>query len=251
MATTYGVGVAAREGEGRFFKAAVALSLAAHAFALFVLPGLLERVPEKSAPPAAIVARLMPPQRAPDIPPERAPAPPPEPVRPQPRPDVTPPNARPVLTAPATAVAPAQVQSPVEAPRAPEPAQPVAPAPIARVEPAPAAPAAAPTSGDAADPATVGQYRIAVISAARRFKRYPRIAMDNNWEGKAEVRLVIGPDGGIVSISLKSKSGFEVLDQQALEMIRRAKPQAPIPPALRGKGFTIDVPVVFSLKEEG
>ena len=75
--------------------------------------------------------------------------------------------------------------------------------------------------------------------------------MDNNWEGKAEVRLVIGADGNIASISIKTPSGFEVLDQQALDMIRRAKPQAPIPAALRGKGFTIDVPVVFSLKEEG
>jgi protein TonB len=109
----------------------------------------------------------------------------------------------------------------------------------------------APPNAESADAATVGQYRIAVIAAARRFKRYPRIAMDNNWEGKAEVRLVVGPDGGIASVSIKTPSGFEVLDQQALDMIRRAKPQAPIPAALRGKGFTIDGPVVFSLREEG
>ena len=62
--------------------------------------------------------------------------------------------------------------------------------------------------------------------------------------------MVIGPEGNIVSISIRSRSGYEVLDQQALEMIRKAKPLTPIPPALRGKGFTIDVPVVFSLKEE-
>ena len=131
------------------------------------------------------------------------------------------------------------------------------PSSTAKFEPAPTlsvpvAPVAArPAAGDATDPQTVGQYRIAIIAAARRYKRYPRIAMDNNWEGQAEVRMLIGADGNIASISLKTRSGFEVLDEQALEMIRRAKPQAPIPSALRGKGFTIDVPVVFSLKEEG
>jgi hypothetical protein len=42
-----------------------------------------------------------------------------------------------------------------------------------------------------------------------------------------------------------------VLDQHALEMIERAKEMAPIPPALRGKEFTVDVPIVFSLREAG
>ena len=74
--------------------------------------------------------------------------------------------------------------------------------------------------------------------------------MDNNWEGQAEIRLVIGADGAIASISIKTRSGFDVLDQQALEMIRKAKPAATIPAQLRGKPFTVDVPVLFSLKEE-
>lgn len=100
------------------------------------------------------------------------------------------------------------------------------------------------------DPATLDQYRIAIISAAKRYKRYPRLALDNNWEGRADVRITIGPDGNIVSLGIRSRSGYEVLDQQALEMIRKAKPLTPIPPGLRGKAFTVDVPVVFSLKEE-
>ena len=75
--------------------------------------------------------------------------------------------------------------------------------------------------------------------------------MDNNWEGQAEIRMAIGADGNVASISVRTRSGFEVLDQQALEMIRKAKPLTPIPAQLRGKGFTVDVPVVFSLKDEG
>lgn len=74
--------------------------------------------------------------------------------------------------------------------------------------------------------------------------------MDNNWEGKAEIRMVIGANGMISSITVKTSAGHEILDAQALDMIRKAKPLTQIPAALRGKEFTVDVPVVFSLKEE-
>ena len=244
----------------RRFGIAVTVSLAAHALILLVFPGLLDHSRSQRLSPAPIIARLAQP-----LPAAGPPAPAPEPVRPRqeeaPRPvakAVPVPSAPPVLSVPTPAAAVPSVQAPAAAPRAVEPAQSAPsvapnPAPVAKAEPGSgqSVALAAPAAGDSADPATIGQYRISVIAAARRFKRYPRIAMDNNWEGKAEVRLVIGADGNIASISIKTPSGFEVLDQQALEMIRRAKPQAPIPAALRGKGFTIDVPVVFSLKEEG
>ncbi|MBS0335288.1 MAG: energy transducer TonB [Proteobacteria bacterium] len=239
---------------------AILASLLLHALILYLFPGLLDASRSRRPPPGPIVARLVQPQPAAEPPPVAA-----APAQPKPesslRPVPKPLPAPPVLSAPAPAAAAPSIAVPTPAPRAAEPAPaapsaPANPAPAAKAEPAPgqAAPAAAvapPSAGESADPATVGQYRIAVIAAARRYKRYPRIAMDNNWEGQAEIRLVIGTDGNIASISIKTKSGFEVLDQQALEMIRRAKPQAPIPAALRGKGFTIDVPVVFSLREEG
>ena len=112
------------------------------------------------------------------------------------------------------------------------------------------APAVAAQLAETMDPATLGQYRIALITAARRYKQYPRVAIDNNWEGRVDVRLAIDANGGIASLSIKTSSGYKILDQQALQMIRKAKPSATIPPALRGRSFTLDLPVLFSLKEE-
>jgi protein TonB len=258
LSTARAQGIFFADGPDRRFGIAVAVSLVAHALILIVFPGLLDHSRSQRLTPAPIVARLAKPLPA-------AEPPAPEPVRPRqeeaPRPVAKPvpaPSAPPVLSVPTPAASLPSVQAPVAAPRTAEAVQSAPsvapnPAPVAKAEPGSgqSVPPAAPPAGDSADPATIGQYRISVIAAARRFKRYPRIAMDNNWEGKAEVRLVIGADGNIASISIRTPSGFEVLDQQALEMIRRAKPQAPIPAALRGKGFTIDVPVVFSLKEEG
>jgi protein TonB len=99
------------------------------------------------------------------------------------------------------------------------------------------------------DQGSLAQYRLQLIGAARKYKRYPRVAMDNNWEGTAEIHMVIGANGMISSVAIRTSSGHEVLDQQALEMFKRAKPLVPIPAALRGKEFTVVLRAIYSLKE--
>jgi protein TonB len=249
--------------QGRVFKYAVLGSILLHALLLSLLPGLRQSNGPALAPPGPIVARLAlartaPPQPVPPAPPPVA-EPPPQvaPAEPPPAP-----AARPVLRpkpAPLAKAAPAPVKSSPPPPSAPATATapvppPSAPAPatstLAKTAPqsAPSAPPAQAPS-EAADAGTLAQYRLQLISVAKRYKRYPRVAMDNNWEGTAEIRLVIGANGFIASLIVKKGTGHEVLDQEALQWIRKAKPLAPIPAALRGKEFTVDIPVIFNLKE--
>jgi len=103
----------------------------------------------------------------------------------------------------------------------------------------------------APDAGTLAQYRLAVIEAAKRYKRYPRVALDNNWEGRVEVRMVIGVSGAIASLDVHASTGHEVLDREALDLIRQAKSQTSIPASLRGRDFAIEIPVIFSLREPG
>jgi protein TonB len=124
-------------------------------------------------------------------------------------------------------------------------AAPPAPAVLASVDPAPASP-----SIEALDSGSLAQYRLQLISTARKYKRYPRVAMDNNWEGDVVVRMVIGPNGMISALSVKSSSGHEVLDQQALEMFKKAKPLVQIPAALRGKEFIVELRAIYNLKDQ-
>jgi len=112
-----------------------------------------------------------------------------------------------------------------------------------------AVPTAATTrAGNDTEPGTLDQYRLALIVAAKRYKRYPVQAMDRGWQGKVEVRLVIGPTGAIQNSLVKASSGHEILDNQAMDMVKKAKPLAPIPAALRGREFTVDIPVIFDLQ---
>ncbi len=84
--------------------------------------------------------------------------------------------------------------------------------------------------------------------ATRRYKRYPAIAMEKGWQGRVEVHMVIGANGAIANASIKTSSGHEVLDNQAMDMLKKGKTTVQVPASLRGREFTIDVPVIFSLE---
>ena len=233
----------------RAIAIAVVLSLALHAALLFVLPALREAQQRRSDASAPILARLTPP---PVASPTVQPAPPafsPPSTKP-----IAAPSAqkrsqqlRPLLeAAPVALPNPASAESEIAAkdtiaPTADTPIGPFALPQVATRLPQPAA--------DAPDAGTLAQYRLALISAAKRFKRYPRVALDNDWQGKVEIRIVVDASGAIATLSVLSSAGHPLLDRQALEMIERAKEMALIPPALRGREFSVDIPVVFSLKE--
>lgn len=55
-------------------------------------------------------------------------------------------------------------------------------------------------------------------------KRYPREARINRWEGRVVIRAVIDEHGHLVEATVAASSGHEVLDQAAIEVIRRACP---------------------------
>jgi protein TonB len=111
----------------------------------------------------------------------------------------------------------------------------------------PGEPATQPTP-EAVDGRTLQEYRLDLMASAKKFKRYPVQAMEKGWEGRVEIRVVVRPSGMILSASIKTPSGYRILDDQALDMVRRAQTRTPIPPALRGREFTIDIPVIFELQ---
>jgi len=105
-------------------------------------------------------------------------------------------------------------------------------------------------SGSASEAGSLDQYRLALIGAARRYKRYPAQAMEKGWQGRVDVRLVIGPEGTLQSNAVKVSSGHAILDNQALNMMERAASLMPVPALLRGREFSVHVPVIFDLRSE-
>jgi protein TonB len=225
----------------RLLGRALLVSLLLHGALLVMLPMLREAQPSKFVPPplTARLARPKPPPEPPKVAPapaQRAPLPRTAARPPRPAPAPAAPPAPILAVAPAKPAAEAAAVAPAAPPRA-------APAPAAaRVEPAPAA-AAGP------DPESVARFRLALMDLARRYKRYPRIAQDNNWEGRVELRITYAESGALRSMTVKKSAGRAVLDDEAQAMIRSAQAQATLPPALLGRAFTLEIPVEFSLKD--
>ena len=259
MAMVLGSGTFARESEQRVFAYAVLASIVLHAALLFAGFPHRDAASKSNPAPGPILARLVTPRPlAAPAPVEAAPRPrAQEPARSRqvakPQPAAVPlskaaPNAplvpaTPAPTAPSSeAPKPASESSQPAAPNAPTSAPP-SPGPVAKAD-------AQPAPSVAADAGTLDQYRIAIYSAAKRYKKYPRVALDNNWEGKVVVRMVIGANMMISSISIKTSSGHEVLDQAAIETLKKTKPLVAIPDALRGREFGLDINFIFNLRDE-
>jgi TonB family protein len=92
------------------------------------------------------------------------------------------------------------------------------------------------------------QYRVQLIDEARRHKRYPALARENNWQGDVKVAVAVAASGR-PTVTLRGSSGYDVLDRQALEMFSRAARAVPVPPSLRGKEFTLEVRAVYGLED--
>lgn len=99
------------------------------------------------------------------------------------------------------------------------------------------------------DPEGLRHYRLALAREVRRYKRYPVQAIEAGWVGTVELRVSVRSGGIAQTAELAKASGHPVLDEAALEMVRRALPATAIPPALQGQTFAIGLPVVFELPE--
>lgn len=100
---------------------------------------------------------------------------------------------------------------------------------------------------DGVDAEGLRSYRMALAREARRFKRYPRPALEAGWAGMAEVTVAVSPVGAAGDAHISRSSGHLILDEAALEMMARALATTAVPPVLLGQAFAVSLPVVFEL----
>jgi protein TonB len=229
---------------------ALVASLALHVLVLYALPVLKESIRAPVQPLTARLAKLIAPEPARIEPPQRPlqPSPPPRPV---PVAKAAPQAAAPapVAATPVLSIEPVPRSQAAESVLALPAAPPATQAPLAPAEAAPGS-ASTSTAASGPDPGSMSRFRLELMEIARRYKRYPRIAQDNNWEGRVELRIAFAENGSIASLTVKKGTGRAALDDAAQAMIRSAHAQVSVPPALRGKAFVLEIPVDFFLKEE-
>ena len=221
-------------------------------------------VPQTSAP--QISEQVMIPEPTPPAPP-----PPPEPPKPEPKPE---PKVEPK---PLPKPEPKKIEKPKPEPKKvekkplskpePRPEPKIEP----KVEPKPAITAPAPTATPAPavnsnlpannkSIASAPAQKVAqelnlsnaqsdedfskVIAAVKKYKSYPNNARRMKHQGVVEVRFLLKTDGSIDELKVTKSSGFESLDNGALENVKKASSEFPKPKEARYLRF----PIAFTLK---
>ena len=221
-------------------------------------------VPQTSAP--QISEQVMIPEPTPPAPP-----PPPEPPKPEPKPE---PKVEPK---PLPKPEPKKIEKPKPEPKKvdkkplPKPEPRPEPKIEPKVEPKPAITAPAPTATPAPvvnsnlpannkSIASAPAQKVAqelnlsnaqsdedfskVIAAVKKHKNYPNNARRMKHQGVVEVRFLLKTDGSIDELKVTKSSGFESLDNGALENVKKASSEFPKPKEARYLRF----PIAFTLR---
>ncbi|MFO0775514.1 MAG: TonB family protein [Nitrospiraceae bacterium] len=94
--------------------------------------------------------------------------------------------------------------------------------------------------------ADFGWLRDTLWGRIEQLKRYPMQARANHWEGRVVVEAVIREDGEVVGLHIAESSGREVLDQEAMVVMKKASPLRLKHPLGRSQ-VTILVPITYRL----
>ena len=225
-------------------------------------------VPQTSAP--QISEQVMIPEPTPPAPP-----PPPEPPKPEPKPELK------VEPKPLPKPEPKKIEKPKPEPKKvekkpepkpePRPEPKIEPKVEPKPEPTPAVTAPAPTATPAPavnsnlpannkSIASAPAQKVAqelnlsnaqsdedfskVIAAVKKHKSYPNNARRMKHQGVVEVRFLLKTDGSIDELKVTKSSGFESLDNGALENVKKASSEFPKPKEARYLRF----PIAFTLK---
>ena len=107
---------------------------------------------------------------------------------------------------------------------------------------------AAPGTGGAGGPgAEYGAYLTRLRRRVQESLRYPPAARRRGLQGTVALDIVIHPDGRFGAIAVTDSSAHAVLDEAALEAVRRLAPE-PFPPGVTPRLLRVRLPVVFALE---
>ncbi len=77
---------------------------------------------------------------------------------------------------------------------------------------------------------------------------YPYEAKESHWEGIADLKITILPDGSVKDVVVSKSSGYAIFDKEAVETAEILSPYERFAPAKNLRELTVDVSVEYSEK---
>ena len=108
---------------------------------------------------------------------------------------------------------------------------------------------AAPEAGTSASTArSIVSWQNSVMLQINRHKRYPEAARSRDMQGVVQVHIEIDRGGRLLSSEIVRSSGHALLDEEALEILKRATPLPAVPVGMQGETFDFRIPIGFRIK---
>ena len=93
----------------------------------------------------------------------------------------------------------------------------------------------------------IESYGALLTQHISNFKKYPRIAQRRVWEGDILLEITLNKNSKVMDIKIISESIYDVLNKEAIAMIKRAQP-LPKAKNINSETFKVFVPVAFKLR---
>jgi len=87
-----------------------------------------------------------------------------------------------------------------------------------------------------------------IETALERNKRYPGLAQSRREQGVVLISFTIDRQGRLLSSHILRSSGYDLLDAEAMDLLRRAQPFPPPPDDFPGAHVSVTVPIRFNLR---
>jgi len=101
--------------------------------------------------------------------------------------------------------------------------------------------------GDGGLPSEFGPYLVRLRQRIQEALNYPTTARRRGLAGTVQLEIDLLPSGKVASVIVWSSSSHAVLDEAALDTVRRLSPD-PFPPGLQSRPLRIRLPIVFELQ---
>ena len=119
---------------------------------------------------------------------------------------------------------------------------------VPKIEESPVAAAPVQAQLSVSDSNAVPNWKRQVVALLERNKRYPAAARAKSEKGTAQLAFSLDRQGKVTAARVTQSSGSGALDQEALELVRRAQPFPPPPAAMPGAQIDLTVPVRFNVR---
>jgi protein TonB len=124
---------------------------------------------------------------------------------------------------------------------------PQASSPIAAASLAPVPTGTVPGTGHSAVAAAA--FQSALWAAIENVKEYPPAARSRHQTGRVRVGFTLKKDGGITAIHLSEPSEYDLLNEAALDTLRRLGQFKPIPDEVAAGDLNLIVPINFRMRD--